>query len=120
MARIVHFEIPADDPEKLIEFYKNAFGWTFTRWGEEPYWLAMTGDPSQPGINGGILKKRAPDMPVVNTIGVDDIDAAIAAVEQNGGIIVVPKTTMPKMGYLCYFRDPEGTITGMMQEDTNA
>ncbi len=27
MPRVVHFEIPADDPERAIEFYRQVFGW---------------------------------------------------------------------------------------------
>ena len=27
MSRVVHFEIPADDPERAVEFYKKVFGW---------------------------------------------------------------------------------------------
>jgi len=27
MNRVVHFELPADNPERAVEFYKKAFGW---------------------------------------------------------------------------------------------
>ena len=27
--RIVHFEIPADDPARAMAFYRSAFGWSF-------------------------------------------------------------------------------------------
>ena len=120
MSRIVHFEIPATNPEQSIDFYSKTFGWTFSRWGEEEYWLVTTGDNTNPGINGAILKRRDPTMPVVNTIDVADIDAAILSVEANGGIIVVPKSSIPTMGHLCYFKDPDGVIHGMMQMDPNA
>ncbi len=120
MARIVHFEIPSSDPEKTIEFFSNTFGWTFNRWGNEEYWLATTGDNASPGINGAIIKKRAPDMPLVNTLEVKNIDEAMAAVTANGGVIVVPKSAIPGMGYLCYFKDPDGMIHGMMQNDPAA
>ncbi|MGZ7136310.1 MAG: VOC family protein, partial [Methanobacterium sp.] len=36
MPRVVHFEIPADDPERAIEFYKNVFGWKIDKW-EGPF-----------------------------------------------------------------------------------
>ena len=32
MARVVHFELPADDPERAIAFYEQAFGWKFEKW----------------------------------------------------------------------------------------
>jgi len=42
---VCHFEIPADDPEKLIEFCTALFGWTAKAWeiGEGgTYWLIST------------------------------------------------------------------------------
>ncbi|MEZ5014697.1 MAG: VOC family protein [Chitinophagales bacterium] len=120
MARITHFEIPASDPERSMAFYTTVFGWTFQRWGTEDYWIAATGPENESGINGAILLRRAPDMPVVNTLVVEDMDAAIERVEQNGGQIVVPKVTIPGMGYQCYFKDPDGIIHGMMMYDAQA
>jgi len=31
MARVVHFEIHADEPERAIEFYQSALGWEFSK-----------------------------------------------------------------------------------------
>ena len=120
MSRIVHFEIPATDPEKSVEFFRKTFGWNINRWGEEEYWLISTGDPGQPGIDGAILRRRSPDMPVVNTIEVADIDASMFAVQENGGTIVVPKSTIPGVGYNCFFKDPDGVIHGILQSDPAA
>lgn len=27
MPRVVHFEIPADDPGRAVKFYESVFGW---------------------------------------------------------------------------------------------
>ena len=52
MARPVHFEIHADDPERAVEFYSAVLGWTFTKWeGPADYWLVTTGPDNEPGIN---------------------------------------------------------------------
>ena len=32
MARVVHFEIHADDPERAAKFYEAAFGWSVSKW----------------------------------------------------------------------------------------
>lgn len=118
--RVVHFEIPCDDPEKTIAFFKEAFGWNFQQFGEEKYWLAMTGDESAPGINGAVMKKKDPRQPIVNSIKVDDIDAAVKKVEAAGGKIVVPKNVVPTVGWLAFFTDPDGNIHGLWHEDKNA
>ncbi len=40
MSRVVHFEIPADDPARAVKFYEKVFGWKFQKWeGPMEYWL---------------------------------------------------------------------------------
>ena len=60
MSRIVHFEIHASDPERAIDFYTSVFGWNFHQWegGDADYWLIMTGPDEEPGINGGLSRRR--------------------------------------------------------------
>ena len=120
MGRVVHFEIPSDNPENSVEFYSKCFGWTVNQWGAEAYWLATTGEEDKPGINGAIMKKRDPAQPVVSTIEVDSIDKAIFRIENYGGKIVVPKMAVPTVGWLAYFKDPDGNIFGVMQNDAAA
>jgi len=122
MPRPIHFEIPADDPERISSFYQSTFGWAIQKWdgGGPPYWLITTGPDGEPGINGGILKRRDPQQPCVNTIAVGSLEEAMSAVTANGGTICVPKMPIPGVGWLAYGKDPEGNIFGMMQADTNA
>ena len=61
MNRIIHFDIPADVPERAVKFYESAFGWKGQRWeGSMEYWLMTTGPDREPGIDGGIGKRQAP------------------------------------------------------------
>ena len=57
--RVTHFEIPSDNPEASMKFFKEAFGWNFFQFGNQPYWMAMSGDEKSPGISGGIMKKTS-------------------------------------------------------------
>jgi len=121
MPRPTHFEIPAENPERVMNFYGSIFGWTFQKWdGPQPYWLVTTGPDTEPGINGGILTKRDPQQPCVNTVTVPDVDASVAAVTANGGKIALPKMAVPGVGWLAYGMDPEGNMFGMMQMDSSA
>ena len=43
MSKIVHFEIPVDDPQQATTFYHDALGWEIARLGDEPYWLVRAG-----------------------------------------------------------------------------
>jgi len=60
MPRVIHFEIPADNPDRAVEFYKQVFGWKFDKWqGPQDYWLITTGK-GEPGIDGGMLRRPHP------------------------------------------------------------
>jgi uncharacterized protein len=119
MARTVHFELPAKNMEVLKAFYSKVFGWKIEKWQAGPieYWMITTGENDQPGINGGFYKQGGP-LPAtgtVNTIGVENLDEALAKLVANGGQVVVPKGEIPGVGWLAYGKDPEGTVFGMMQ-----
>lgn len=118
MPRVIHFEIPADDPDRAIKFYSDVFGWKFHKWeGPMEYWLVTTGADGQPGINGGLQRRSFPASSVVNTVDVESIDDSIAKVESKGGKIMMPKTAIQGVGHVAYCQDPEGNLFGMMQPD---
>ena len=121
MPRLVHFEMNVKDVHKAISFYEEVFGWRFQKWdGPMDYWFIMTGDENEPGIDGG-LGYAEEDLPkVINTIDVDDIDDIIKKIESKGGEIVRPKHAVPRVGWLAYFKDSEGVISGIMQNDPTA
>ncbi len=117
--RVVHFEIPADDPERAKAFYEAVFGWKITKWeGPQDYWLASTGEG--PGIDGAIAPRAQGLEHTTDTIGVDDLDSAINKVQEAGGTVVMPRMTIPGIGYLAYARDTEQNIFGLMQRDSTA
>ena len=122
MSRPTHFEIPSDNPEKSMKFYSDVFGWEFMSWGEgdQPYWLIKTGDPEKPGIDGGLMQKRDPAQPVVNSIMVENVDETETLIRKAGGEVVVPKMAIPTVGWLIYFKDPDGNIFGAMHNDPEA
>ena len=53
--------------------------------------MVTTGAEGTPGINGGMLKKQAPTTATTNTIDVESVEGALAAVKGAGGKMVVPK-----------------------------
>ena len=107
MARVVHFEIEAEDPERAIAFYENVFGWKFQKWeGPFDYWLIETGPEGEPGINGGLgprpqgvtVSEEDAGRPATAfqcTLDVESVDDTTAAVREHGGSIVRPKSAVP-------------------------
>jgi hypothetical protein len=118
MPRPIHFEIPAENPQRAIDFYSKALGWKFTKWdGPMEYWVITTGQPGEPGIDGGLMPRRDPAQPCVNTVAVENLDRTIESVLSSGGAMALPKMPVPGVGWLAYCKDTEGHIFGMMQND---
>lgn len=117
MPRPIHFELPADDPERLGRFYGEAFGWTVQKWdGPMDYWFLMTGE-GEPGIDGAFAKRSEGERGTVNTIGVEDLDGTLAKVKAAGGSVVREKSAIPGVGWMAYCQDTEGNAFGLMQFD---
>ncbi|WP_277587162.1 VOC family protein [Psychrobacillus antarcticus] len=130
MGRLVHFEIHVDDMERAKQFYGEIFGWKFEDWSEYagmPYFGAITGDASQPGIDGALIKRRTPppeqNQPMNGfscTLGVEDYDSTEAKILEHGGKLALPKYALPGMAWQGYYVDTEGNIFGVHQPDKNA
>lgn len=117
MSRVIHFELPAQNPERAIAFYSQAFGWRFHKWeGPMDYWLVQTGEKESEGINGGLMT-HDPQFPMapINVIDIEDIDEAIEKIKAAGGTITMEKHQIPGVGWLAYFTDTEGILSGIMQ-----
>lgn len=126
---IVHFEIPANNPEKLSEFYKSLFGWKFEKMpmpggAGGDYWTIetrpgtagnMEESMKRPGINGGMMKKMMPNHAVTNYVMVESVDEFSKKLEKLGGKIIVPKTPIPEMGAFAVGLDPEGNPVGLFE-----
>jgi predicted enzyme related to lactoylglutathione lyase len=127
---VVHFEIPADDPDKLSDFYGKLFGWNIqkTPMGDgSNYWVVSTvatneqGMPSEPGaINGGIYPRPAPEARPINYVNVESVDEYQQKAESLGARVVLQKMPIPGMGYFAQVIDPEGNQFGLFQIDPSA
>jgi uncharacterized protein len=119
MSRVMHFEIPAANPEKAAAFYGRVFGWKIDRFGSQEYWLVSTGEKGSPGIDGAIMPNRTYKT-TVNTVAVQSVDETLTAVTAAGGKTISQKMTIPGIGYLAYCQDLEGVTFGVLQPDEKA
>jgi len=128
---IAHFEIPADDPEKLAAFYTALFGWKIEKYqgegmGDMEYWGVETvptdgqGHPTEQGVNGGLMKRMMPEQQITNYISVSNVDEYVAKATSLGATIIVPKMPVPGMGWFAQFTDPSGNVLAIWQEDNAA
>lgn len=120
MPRVNHFDLNAKDPDRVMKFYKDVFGWSFVKWqGPMDYWMISSGE-GEPGIDGGIALRTEMSPPIYLTIVVSGIDDFIKKVETNEGKILQAKMAIPGVGWFAMFQDTEGNAFGLMENDESA
>jgi predicted enzyme related to lactoylglutathione lyase len=128
---IVHFEIPADDPERAAKFYRELFGWTINKFegtaaGGIEYWMVQTvptdagGQPVRPGVNGGLMRRMYSGQAPVNYINVESVDDFVRRAERLGAKVLMEKTPVPGMGWFGQLNDTEGNLLAVWENDPNA
>ena len=125
---VVHFEIHASEPQRLIDFYEQLLGWRFTQFGDMPYWSIQTGDGSigmdtpGHGINGGLTQRLGPaperGAPVNGAdvvIGVEgSVDDVFRKGLELGAAEAVALQDMQGVGRVGYLLDPDGNVFGLI------
>ena len=126
---VVHFEIHASEPQRVIDFYSGLLGWQFSQFGDTPYWTIDTGEgaignvagTAGHGINGGLLQRQGakpePGSPVVGcniVVGVDDVDSLMRRGVELGGMEALPAEDYPGVGRVGYLLDPDNNVFGMI------
>lgn len=127
---VVHFEIPADDPDKLSSFYRDLFDWKIQKFpmeGGQDYWMLSTvptdekGMPTEPGgINGGLTKRMNPGQLPINYVSVESVDDYVAKATKLGASVMLGKMPVPGMGWFAQLTDPQGNPFAIWQDDTSA
>lgn len=111
MGRIAYLELPSNDVARDDAFYAGAFGWALTRFG--PTYAATTTGDVDLGLQGDPAEASAAPLAVIQ---VDEVEAALAAVEDAGGQITRPIFAFPG-GRRFHFTDPSGNELAVMEAD---
>ncbi len=119
---IIHFEIPANDIEKLKAFYEQVFGWKIMQTsGPIDYWIIQTvptdsdGMLLRSGVNGGMYRRQEPANKPINYFAVESINDFLAKVVKLGGRVIQPKQEVPNVGWIAAAEDPEGNQFALIQ-----
>jgi uncharacterized protein len=111
----VWHELRTTDAPGAADFYAHVVGWQVKDSGDPggiPYKLLSTG-----GLHTAGLMQLSPEMLAggmrpawVGFIGVDDVDAYAARVEQAGGKLHCPAQDIPTIGRFASVEDPQGAV----------
>ena len=118
--RIVHFEIPAENPKRLANFYEELFGWKISKAEGVDYWIAQTGEEGEPGIDGAITGREAPEQVPINYVAVPSLSEYLEKASKLGARVTVGKQAVPGMGWFAHIVDLEGNPLGIWQTDERA
>ena len=127
MNPVVHFELPAENRQRMADFYSKTFGWQTQMLGKDMgnYVIATTTEsdekgPKRPGaINGGFFTKTddmSAQYPSV-VVAVDDINESMKKVMKAGGKVLGEPMEIPGIGQYVSFFDTEGNRVSMLQPD---
>jgi predicted enzyme related to lactoylglutathione lyase len=108
---IVHIELRSADFVRSADFYAKLFGWR-TDGVQAGGHLAF--EPPG-GVQGSWIRTALVQAPgPVPFVAVEDLDATLADVEQQGGRVLVRRMTLPGRGHFGLFADPDGNVVGVL------
>lgn len=130
MNPVVHFEMPAENKDRMVDFYTNVFGWEAQKLGPDMgnYVVVSTTElgednrPKTPGaINGGFYEKTKNDQYPSVVIAVDDIRESMKKITEAGGKLLGGMAKpgepdeIPGVGLFMAFVDTEGNRASILQ-----
>ncbi|MBX0300359.1 hypothetical protein K2F54_10270 [Cryobacterium sp. 1639] len=99
-SRVIHFDIPVDDPARAGAFYASVFDWTITPWGPIPYWPMTTGTkPARVTAAGGTVVAARMPIPTIGwTARFRDCEGNLIGLIQADPSVTLPGPLDPSDG----------------------
>jgi predicted enzyme related to lactoylglutathione lyase len=114
----VYFEIPVNDIDRAITFYKNVFNFDFDKEVIDKNEMALFPfDEENSGISGALAKGeiyKPTNDGIVIYFGTENIDETLTLATSNGAQILYPKTDNG-IGLVAEFEDTEGNRIALYQ-----
>lgn len=106
------FEIPATDFIRAKKFYETILGGEIMEMPFPNGRYGMLPADMQNGVGGGLAQGEGFEPSDKGTVvylnGGDDLSVSLSRVEQAGGKIILPKTSIGQNGFMAHFIDTEG------------
>jgi predicted enzyme related to lactoylglutathione lyase len=117
---VVYFEIPVENVERAMNFYKAVFSFEFQEESIDGNQMALFPfDDKKKGISGALAKGdiyKPSISGVLIYFQTTDIKQILASVVENGGKVLYPKTSNGELGAVAEFQDCEGNRIALYQK----
>jgi uncharacterized protein len=116
-AKLVHFELPAQDTDRAKAFWSAVGDWQFgdSAMPDFDYFMVQTA----PEQGGAVYASQGGEKGPIVYFDTDDIDASISKVKELGGS-AEEKMPVPGMGWFVACKDNQGTSFSLWQSDESA
>ncbi|TVR76438.1 MAG: VOC family protein [Chitinophagaceae bacterium] len=115
---VVYFEIPVNDIDRAMNFYKKVFNFDFEKEIIDHYEMALFPFTEEiSGISGALAKGdvyKPTNDGVVIYFKTENIDKTLQSATSNGGKVLYPKTDNG-IGLVAEFEDSEGNRIALFQ-----
>jgi hypothetical protein len=126
---VVHFEMPYEDRDRMVKFYKEVFEWDIQVLGPEMGNYVLVNHPKEDvkpdavkgAIGGGFFKRASENAHPSIVIGVKDIKAMMQKVSEAGGAVIESTLAngkpmdIPGIGLYTGITDTEGNRVSLLQ-----
>lgn len=107
------FEIPVTDFARAKKFYETLYGTEIMEMPHPTFKYAMLpADMQNGGVGGGLVQGEGFEPSTKGTLiylnGGDDLSEPLSKVENAGGKIILPKTSIGPNGFMAHILDTEG------------
>ena len=116
----IWFELWSSDPDAAQAFYGDLLGWSAADSGspDMDYRLLSTTNGEIAGLMSLPEEARADGPAWLGYVGVDNVDDSAKAIEDAGGAIHMPPTTLAGIGRMSMVADPQGITFYVMRGES--
>jgi len=111
-SHVIHIEVVGKDGPAIQKFYSDVFGWKLDTSNPDGYGMLRQDGETVTGGFGASNDGGAGH--VTFYVHTDDPAGTLAAVERNGGRVIMPLTQVAPETTIALFADPEGHVVGLM------
>ena len=115
----IWYELATSNADDAQSFYRTLLGWTYHDTGSADMDYRIISARTE-GIGGVLaitdeMRANGARPAWFGYLAVDDVDAAVAAISQAGGSVVMPATDVPGAGRIAMVGDPQGALFYVMK-----